>query len=350
MNKSELLEALRACRPALAQSDLIPVLTQYCFDGNRVFAYNEVLCIIAYIDIGFAGALPGDALYRVIDSFSSDDVFMERDDNAVVIKGKSNKSKVELPIASHRSFLYKDPKNADIKETHSISDTFITCLEFCLSSVPDQPYMPCMDGITISRKVGDMYSSDGVTVAYAYPDFSPGRDLLLPAAFCKQMITLGARDSGAVVLSVGDGFAMAKFEDRGITVFTKLSTEAEVDRFSRVVDKHSPDDPIGFEIPKQLSPCLERCSAVLSGDPIKVVSIGVDKSGFDVNVEAKLGKVHEQFQVDTGANEGTFSLDVELLRKILESADTMEFLDSCLAVVTTGVGIKLLAQKSAGED
>lgn len=348
MNKAKLLEALRLCRPALAANDLIPVLTQYCFDGDRVFAYNDSLCIQVDIDVGFSGALPGDAVYRIVDSFSSTDIFIEKGKNGVVIKGKSNKAKVELPLGSTKTFLYKDPRDDKIEESFTVSESFIESMVFCLGSVPDQPYMPCMDGVTISSS-GDMYASDGGTLAYSYPEFSPGRDLLLPAPFCKQLVTLAAADED-IALSIGDGFATAYFKEKGVTVFTKLSTDAEVGRFSKVVDRHSPSDPEGFDIPKQLLPCLERCSAVLSGDPIKVVSIGIDRRGFDINADARLGKVREQFDLDTNRKDATFSMDVELLRKVLESADTMEFLDSCLAVVTTGVGVKLVAQKSVGDD
>lgn len=346
MNRNELLTALKLCRPALAGNELIPVLTHYCFDTDRVFAYNDVMAIVVDADVGISCALPGDPLYRVVDSFSSDEVHLEELKTAIEIRGKTKKAKVTMPFLTSHSFLYRDPADEEIVEDLDLSEETVEAIQFCLASVPDSPVLPYQMGLTISN-AGWIYASDGTTVAYADTDFRPKSPLLLPSAFCKQIVALTSDETDTIAL--GADFAQAVFHPR-MSVFTKLPFDAEVGRFEKVLDEHVPNEAViskgAFTLPKQLLPCLDRCMAVLSGDLDKTLSVTVDGSGFDVRVESKLGTVDEQFSAKTGiVKEAMYWFDVEVLRKCILNADKMAFLRETIALVTEGVGVRLLAQK-----
>lgn len=347
MNRNDLLAALKICRPALASNDLIPVLSHYCFDGDRVFAYNDVMCIAVDIDVGISCALPGDPLYRVIDSFSSDEVYLEAQKTDVLVRGKTKKAKVTMPFLTAHTFLYRDPGDKEATQDMELTEETVNAMQFCLDSVPDNPLLPYQMGITVSKD-GWMYASDGTTVAYADTSLKCKKAVLLPAAFCKQVVSLFSVEE-AGTLCIGEDFAIGEFHP-GVMIFTKLPFASEVGKFERVLDEHVPTDANLWyvDVPKQLLSCLDRCLAVLSSDLEKTLEVSIDKDGFDVRVESKLGTVDEQFAVGTGAKkEATYLFDVEILRKCIMSADQIAFLQACAALVTDEVGTRLISQRSA---
>jgi hypothetical protein len=349
MNREELVTALKKCRPALASNDLIPVLSHYCFDKDRVFAYNDVMCIAVEVPVGIRCALPGDPLYRIIESFSSEEVFLEQQKTDVLVRGKTKKSKVVMPFLPPPTYLYRDPLDSNIKQEMDLTEEFVNGLQFCLDSVPDNALLPYQMGVTLAKD-GFMYASDGTTVAYAEASMGIERAIILPAAFCKQVVSLFTEED-AGVLFLGSDFAIAEFNP-GVMVFTKLPFDAEVGRFEKVIDDHIPAGPGArfFDIPKQLAACLDRCLAVLSSDLEKTLWLRIDKEGFAVHVESKLGVVDEVFTLATGVKKDMEqAYDVEVFRKCVLAADKVAFLSVCIAMISEDAGTRLIAQRHSGE-
>lgn len=347
MNRQKLLGALKVCRPALASNDLIPVLSHFCFDGGVVFAYNDITCISAELaDCDLECAVPGEILYKVLDSFSSKEVTLELGKKELVVRDKGKRSKVTLPFITRHSYLYSGPDDSDIREEYDVNEHFIEPLDYCLGSVPDNPLLPYQMGITLTN-TGSMYASDGNTISYGDMPFEISESVLLPTMFCKQLISYF---SEGTILGLGKGFALARFEN-GTEVFTKLPFDAQPERFQRVIEKHIPSgDEIPYvEIPKTLEPCLERCMAILGGDLEKIIQINITEKGFEVYAESRYGTISDSFKARIDeAYEGQY--DVEVLRKAIQTSDSIAFLED-IAIVASDEGTgRLIAQKSTTEE
>ena len=79
MEKSYLLDALNKTAPALALRDHIPIFTHFCFDGENVTTYNDVIGIQTPCKTDVVGAVPGKVFQKMVECGSSGVVDLVKD-------------------------------------------------------------------------------------------------------------------------------------------------------------------------------------------------------------------------------------------------------------------------------
>ena len=66
LERKELLAALKACKPALAEKDPLTQLLCLWFSGQSLFAYNNVIGIDAPLETDFKGGVQGALLFGLV--------------------------------------------------------------------------------------------------------------------------------------------------------------------------------------------------------------------------------------------------------------------------------------------
>lgn len=170
MNKNNLLQALKICRPALGEP-MIKGLDFYHFNGKAVSAFNGVMLINTELEEEFpiTGSIAGESLYKLISELDKDIELIVQEDTLIV---KSGRSKTTFPVEQiDLEFL------GDVEETAGCSYLptqllFAAGLKRCMSSVGGKgiPHDEIGVHVFIDNPSGDsstrsecrMYSNNGI--------------------------------------------------------------------------------------------------------------------------------------------------------------------------------------------
>ena len=130
MKRQEVLNILKAVKPALANKEILEQTTSFVFRKKTVFTYNDEVMISHPINLPIKGAVPAKELYDLLSKIEVDKIKIEQTENELSIKGNNFKAglslnpKVTLPI--------KDIKMTD--DWNKLPKDFCEGVSFCLFS------------------------------------------------------------------------------------------------------------------------------------------------------------------------------------------------------------------------
>jgi len=342
----DLLSVLKKAKPALSYNDIVPVLSHFCFDRNRVFAYDDISAIEVELDhdSGMECAVPGDALFKVLSSISPDKPVK-------IVSGSGNiklsygRSKLELFTLPRDSFLY-DPMEVTGFDLMGRLDGaaargFIDVLQSVMFSVGTNAASQFELGVNVRfTKKGpmQMLSTDGVSISRtAFGDpMRPGfeGDILLPAFFCNYLLG-GTLDTDSKELSVefNDGSVAAL--DSSAKVFSRIPFTPDVERINKAIDSHfvGADDLLAVPNREDLSEILNRCIVVSSDDFQNRVTLKFTRTALQVAASGKFGSVSESVPMKYNGDDREVVADPALVRRAIlqERLSTWAPANGCLA-------------------
>lgn len=332
----DLLSVLKKAKPALSYNDIVPVLSHFCFDRDRVFAYDDISAIEVVLDheSGMECAVPGDALFKVLSSISPDkSVKISSGDGN--IKLSYGRSSLELFTLPRDSFLY-DPMEVTGFDTMGRltgqkARDFISVLQSVMFSVGSNAASQFELGVNVRfAKKGpmEMLSTDGLTISKTgiAEDLWPGfdGDLLLPSFFCNYLLG-GTLDVDSPELSVdfNDG-SVAAF-DGAAKVFSRIPFVPDVERINKAVQSHFTEAAGFAPLPEQseLAEVLNRCIVVSSDDYQNKAQLKFTKGALLVSASGKYGKVSESVALKYSGRDRDVTVDPALVRRaVLQEAIT----------------------------
>ena len=87
MKKAELIKALEAVRPGLANKEMIEQSTSFAFMKDRVVTYNDEISISYPIqDLDLTGAIKAEELYAFLSKAKTEDIDVEITDAEIRLK------------------------------------------------------------------------------------------------------------------------------------------------------------------------------------------------------------------------------------------------------------------------
>lgn len=196
VDRKELISLVNMVRPAISGQDFIPVLACVCFDSGEVYASNDVMRIATEdtVDFPYDGAVPGERLLKVLNSFSTKHVALQLEKGTITIG--TGKSSVNLPFYGEDAFI-NDPVEGDALLTHVIDKRMIEGIKLCLISIGQDAMHPEHMGIQLSDIDGALYmhSTDNVTASQfmVSKDFFEDDSFIpavMPEMFCRQIVAL----------------------------------------------------------------------------------------------------------------------------------------------------------------
>ncbi len=299
MDRQELLDKLSAIKPALAETDQVPILCAYWFYGMSVLAFNSRIGMSKPCKTEFTGAVPGITMLSLLASSGTKEVKIDPNSGNSSIVMKLGGAKITLAMLPITDEPFKMPK-PDSKFSLKVDmEDFLDGVDNCMKSISDDAVdnagmflVPEDNGLTL-------YTSDRKSVSYARISQNPElkKRAILSHDFCKQMLALSKE--GSPSLEIHDTHAL--FTTKESSLWGKLlNPEQEVD-FSGIRAKFFPKETQKalIEIPPSLKYALERAMVILSDKSSTGLSeVSIERGVLTMLTESALGKVNDVIKLD----------------------------------------------------
>lgn len=330
MNRLDLQDALSMVKAGLSSAEFIPVMTHFCFDGETVHAFNDVIGIIAELETPLSCAVPGDLLMKLLPTLPNDEVNFKVKDGKVTMT--SGKSVTHLPILDQESFVLKLPNETGTAFT--ANSNFLVGLKRCASGCGEDAQKLAEIGITMTIKNGaiSLYSTDNATVSRHIVSGvevdCQDATLVIPRIFADNVISVCENiGDEKVIITWGDSWIIAEIQDE-VTIFSRL-IDVDAYDFESIFSAHIPntDLPI-FTLPDALNRCLERSKILLSSVHDKAIEVVVDESNLTVYVTSPVsGDSKDEIELPLKLGDFRFKINPELILKTQKITSQFAFLE-----------------------
>lgn len=346
-SRAPLLKALLLVKPALAAQNFVPSLTHVAFTSGYVAGFNDTLAIFVKGDFGplEGTCIPGKLATDALASFSSDTVSLTDTGSGHVLMS-AGRSKFKVPTLPITSWPFEFPE-AELDAGHAagdITEGMMRGMERCLAGVGKDATHPAQMGVTldVDGSTPVFFSTDNFTISRsAHPDRAGKVSLLsdtpvlLPAAFCEQVVALGKHFKTAATLIVMPGAVAVEFPG-GAVVFTRTLVDVSPLDFPQVIKRHVDVGRAGTvlrEVPPTLSECLDRVLMVVSSEVDKEAELTPDGRSLRIRASSATGDL-EDSALYTGAAGSTVVVDPALVVRGMKGCSSMALLPRSLLFAT----------------
>lgn len=256
INRKELLNALKAAQPGLAEKEGVVQSQDFVFNKERVFTFNNEVAVSHAIKTNITGAVPAKEFYQLINKVNSEEIELDINDNELLLKGSRAKAglrlegKIKLPLEE----LGMPEKWGKLPEN------FCEAIQFCLftaSRDPSKEVLTCLYVTNDYIESGDNYRitrKDISTKIFKEP-------ILLPASSAKEVI-----DYSPTEFAVTDGWAHFK------------NSKTDVIYSCRIWDGEYPDQSKYLNVtgkkiqfPSTILDIMDRASVLSDGDRASII-------------------------------------------------------------------------------
>lgn len=341
LSRIALIENMSTVEAALADHNLVPVLSHFWFTGKTLLAYNEVIGISVPCETEFRGAVPS-TLLTLLKSSKAKDVELIEDRNSLTVKAASSRFKLAtLPPSDFLWSMEHLPKNLPQVD----GPGFVRALASVQRSLGKDKERPEYQGVTVIQDKGDLllYTTDRDTISYAYCKGEiDTKRAILPAQFCTAVLA-NAEKAQDIELEINNKFALLRCEDTSIYGLLVEDDDSGPDFVGMV------DDMLGTvhkddwaEIPDKLDAMLERAAVIIRGSTGKArtkTSLRDGKLRF--LTESDVGEV-EDFCLMEKHPDCEAAIDPSRVREGLEY-ERMAITDRAVMFKTQGTGAYLVS-------
>lgn len=244
MKREDLKKALALAKPSLGGSEsVVPILSNFCFDEETVFAFNFITAIFVPLPTKLSCALHGDTLMGLLDAGESESIDLVQRKDIVELIDASGVAKMPfLPISDAD---VKIPEAKSPFYSGSLGPKMLEGLQACALTMGEDSLKPEFAGITFAAEKGSIafFSSNNASATRVemktLARTSKGA-AVLPHQTCALLFklaqALGLKDTK---ISVGESGFSAEFEG-GTTLISKMlpaKPEMFVGMFERIEPK-----------------------------------------------------------------------------------------------------------------
>ncbi len=337
MDREELLKALNFVKPALASRDFVPIFTSFCFHGESVVAYNDVLGIEYPCKTEFIGAIRGIPMLAGLEYSSAKGVeFVSEKDHEVLIKVGTRR--LRFPISPEKDFLFDFPDTSGLTEI-AFDGNYQDAIKHCLVAVGTDASRREAMGVTfVFGNYVHAYATDSATITEyqigenAFKEMR-GKSIIMPTDFCRLItspLILNMVDT--INLKLNDDFVVADLGPK-CRIFSKLINSEPLD-FRSHFDNYLesvPDDlvPLPKKLFQKLAPTVAimeigsagTCEVAIKGGRLKIDAISEFHQ--ELKDTEKLGGPHPDI---------TVNIDPALLIRVLHLCDRFYVLPDCMVL------------------
>lgn len=303
MKRTELIDLFDRARPALASSNVVPMLTNYCFDGERLLACNGTLAISIDCKTDFAAAASGRLLAQLLDQSSGADVEMQVKDAHLLVECGRTEMTFPMVAAADYTKVFDMPATGNgtelaIKRPASLR-TALQALEFSLSDDTSRPETTAVRFVNDpdDDKWLNLYSFNNLTLSRADVELAksiklPKEGVLVPGEFCRQISKYIA---DKFTLEFGDGYALFSVAD--ITISSALINPPTRVDVGKILEDHFPASRAKetVPIPSRFLSVVQRSCVVIDTklDGQLRMSVGVKKGAADFFSRSVMAEVRD---------------------------------------------------------
>ena len=340
MERKELLNILDTVKPALSSKPLVPVFQTFCFTGETVYAYNDVLGIVAPCEIDLNIGIPGETLVGLLSNSRGKTVTFEVDEGKNEAVVKTGNSKIRLPYFEEDEFLFEEPEdNWENAIVLALDNEMLDAFSCCLVTVSEDTAQQAFMGVTLivnSNSECYFYSCDGDSLT-RYILSSQGENsgqYIMPSEFCSAVLRLVDKlkiaEEGVVgTLTVDSEWACADF-DIGHKIYGRIIEKDDPTDFEKLINDSLPDSAIFVDIPKHIAQALARATIVVDKDTLRT-QLTIEGKKLKLYTESSIGTVRDALKLSDTYEEIEVYVNAALMERAVGLCDQFAVCERCTA-------------------
>ncbi len=352
MKRTELIDILNTAKLGLTTRDFIPILSHFCFDGETVLAYDDVIAIQLPCDIPIQGAIRGELLLSLLSKSVGDEVHCKQKGKKVSITIDGNE-KIELPTLPMEDFLFEFPDTSGLQRI-PLTQKFINGFKHCLLSASSDTSSPERMGVTLSfKKKIEMYSTDNVTISR----FLVGKDagelsnigvMILPVEFCKALVDIASGMEDDPELLIGDdwGWVVVDMGDWG-QLYSRLGSASAPMDYTKIINPYIKQvrGKTYADVPEYFPNLVRKALPFLNEESDGTCSIDVKDNELTVSVTTSYGNFSQPVELDSDVDDVSIKVEPALLDRIIDDCASFYILGDCIIFKNRKGFMHLVANK-----
>lgn len=330
LDRKLLLERLELVAPALSENDLIPALTHFWFQDDRVMAFNDHIAISTPLKTGLVGAIPGKLLLELLKASRAKDVEFKVDGDNVLVKAAG--SRLNLGLLPSDAFVFDMPAPKSKALFPIETKAFLSAVSACMRSTTSDTSVPDYLGVTLipDDKYTDIFSTNNYTLTHASVPSKSGlkERVILSADFCRQLLAL--KPEGPLRLEIQNDYALAQVD--GTHVFGQLIATSRPLNFHHMLDHHlqNNSEKKFVSIPTKLALILARATIVTDSKVDQTSTLITVQDGImRFDSKSARGEVKDSMQIEKQHPNVSVKLQAKFLKTGIEYFDRLLITDRC---------------------
>lgn len=344
----DILTALKLCSPALSSGDFIPILTHFCFDEDRVFAYDDSTAVIVNKDYGVVGGVRGKVLLDLLSGVEGKDYSLGSDKDNLVLK--AGVIEASLPTLGKEEFLFSMPEDLPSDEI-MVSSDFLSRLEWTSGVSSVTAFLPQEKGVTFDVGGGSicLFSNENrTTISKSMCGVGTKKRKRVRTVLSKSScdcLSKVVKQSGAAqaLLYVNESWVVAEMEVEEVLVQVICHSVpvTEFVDYDSLIKKAEGEETIGYsDIPEDFFSLLSTSVCVMGGSEDAQLSIKMEKRSqtkkqekWALLAEGIHGKAKSDITFDAGCSAlEEFCVDPYKILKVKDVATRIKFSSEALCV------------------
>ena len=311
VNRKDLLNALTAVKPGLAQKDIIEQMTHFIFTGNNIVAYNDRTCVYCPFETDFECSVSSADFYKIISKISAEEIDLSLKGSNLVIKSKRTTAKMSILIEDEITEMLKSLEKETGVTMKKVPQDFLEGIFLCMFSASKEQTKGTLVCINITGST--LISSDNVR-ASMYEMDSKMDDFKLPAYSVPSLNDLAVTKYG-----LSDNWLHFMNKD-GI----RISVRQLIGDFPDYVRMLKVEGP-KVRLPKELKDTLETVSIMSPGEIVtdKMVDIEIMNDLITCRTKKDRGSIERTIDIKYKKDPVRFKTNPVLLSQVLDSATRM---------------------------
>lgn len=336
MNKENLYSALKLAKPALGNTNLIPGLDCFFFEGRKITSFNGSLEVITEVDedLPVRGAIQGEILFKMVHELDKEIELSSPAPDTLVLK--AGRSKTQYPVKDINTDFLKDVEETGSKVNLPTSILFAAGIKRCMTSMGGKGQETQEIGIHVFLEGNEckMYSTNGQTFSrFAFPmeNAVETNKVFLPAAFCEQLLYLyGEIGVAPIEITVSEKYVRAQFEKTSLrSSFYANPVNGDL----RTVIDEGVEAVSLVDLPKDFSDAVKRSDIIANGTSILLEYGDAETSKVYITAQGQ-GKQESFEEVELPyPSTGSLNIDVKNVRKVIDSCKSIGFGDDYIVLV-----------------
>lgn len=348
--RRDFLDTLNLAKPGLASKDLIEELCCYWFQGNELYAYNDLIGLQVPFKTDFVGGLRGSLLLGLLDKSRAKEITISPLNGGSEMLVKAANTRLTLALLEQNRALWEVPQ-FDRSKSFVMEKEFIDALENVLVSVGGDTSVPDQLGVTVlaTNNTLDLFTTDNNTISWQRlpkPKSYNIERVIIPTAFCEQLLRL-FRD-GAYIIITEDSI-MAQ-NTKGLFLFSRLIESSRPLDLADMVASSLPEtyEKDLISVPSRLKLAIERVTIVLENRVGQAAEFYIEENSRFLRLYCKtdLGEIKDSMRLDQEHPSVKISVDPILIRRALANRTQFLLTDHCLVLAGPGEFIHLISTSS----
>lgn len=333
MIRKAFLNDLLTIKPALADKDLIPDLTNVWFTGKEIMTYNNQIGISVNCPTPFTAGARGAILIELIRVSTQKEISFTKSESLEITFG--NKKPDKLTLFETDKPIFEMPPKDDKYKLPVDANAFIAAIKNCLRSTSNDTSAPEKIGITLIVKKRELklFSTDGQTISTESLPLKadvPFSRVILSVPFCEQLVALG--DAKAIQIEIHEDYSRASFDNR-ITLFGNVvgETDTPLDFEGVMKENVPPNYTKHIPIPQRFESVIERALVITSAKTgTSETTFSIKEGMMTIRSKSKeLGEVSDRLKLEGDHPEAKIQIHCKHLKKDLKMFTKMFITEKC---------------------